>query len=216
MMQTETPPPEETTAETSGEAAEGFLLVSPDLIDVGPQVRTDIDPEGESLHALAETIRRLGVIQPLTVCPSGDRYFLVIGERRLLAARIAGLATVPVRVIPTLQSREPTLEMQLIENLQRAELNPIDTARALLEFYKSRHGDVALDDVVNRCILFERDRERLEEAVVDSLSTIQTITGKSIRSAQRLLAFLKAWLHVHKLPDALRIFNQQLLDALNL
>jgi ubiquinone biosynthesis protein COQ9 len=105
---------------------------------------------------------------------------------------------------------------ELIENLQRADLNPIDMARALLEFYKSRHGDVALADVVNRCILLERDRERLEEAVVDSLSTIQTITGKSIRSAQRLLAFLKAWLHVHKLPDALRIFNQQLLDALNL
>jgi ParB family chromosome partitioning protein len=198
MMQTENPPPEETAGEaTAGEAAEGFLLVSPDLIDVGPQVRTDIDPEGESLHALAETIRRLGVIQPLTVCPSGDRYFLVIGERRLLAARIAGLSTVPVRVIPTLQSRDDALELQLIENLQRADLNPIDTARALLEFYKSRHGDVTVDDVVNQCITHERDPERLDGAIAETVSAIGTITGKSIRSVQKMLAFLK-------LPDELR------------
>jgi hypothetical protein len=106
-------------------------------------------------------------------------------------------------------------------------LNPIDTAQALLEFYQSRHGDVTVHDVVNCCILFERDRERLDGAIAETVSAIGTITGKSIRSVQKMLAFLKLPDEMQEAlkegclgltkgylfsdyPDLLRIFNDLL------
>jgi ParB family chromosome partitioning protein len=75
--------------------------------------------KGESIRSLAETIRERGMIQPLTVVRSGDGYLLITGntgEWRLLAARFLGLATVPVRVLPTIERREDVLSLQLIEN----------------------------------------------------------------------------------------------------
>jgi ParB family chromosome partitioning protein len=67
---------------------------------------------GRSTHALADSIMDKGlVLQPLTAFRSGDGYFLVVGERRLLAARLAGLSSVPVCVIPTIQRREDALSL---------------------------------------------------------------------------------------------------------
>jgi len=134
MMQTENPTPEtpaspEDGAGVAGAGAEGtgadmeFLYVPIAQIATGPQVRRESDPDGESIHALADSITQKGIVQPLTVSRSGDGYFLVVGERRLLAARLAGLSSVPVCVIPTIQRREDALSLQLIENLQREDLN---------------------------------------------------------------------------------------------
>jgi len=80
----------------------------------------------EALNALAENIAELGVIQPLTVRPYGDGYQIVAGERRWRAAKIAGLKEVPVRIMEL--DDEQTMLIALIENLQREDLNPIETA----------------------------------------------------------------------------------------
>jgi ParB family transcriptional regulator, chromosome partitioning protein len=84
--------------------------------------------ENDRLAELAQSIRANGIIQPLVVRKAGDRYQLVAGERRLRAAKLAGLTHVPVVVRDIPDSR--LLEITLIENIQREDLNPIETAVA--------------------------------------------------------------------------------------
>ena len=81
-----------------------------------------------ALEELAQSMRAGGVVQPVVVRPMGDRYELVAGERRLRAARLAGLAQIPsiVRVL----SDEQALELSLVENIQREELSPLEQGRA--------------------------------------------------------------------------------------
>ncbi len=99
-----------------------------ELIRPNPrQPRGDFD--GESLLALSESIKARGVLQPLVVRPlPGGSYELVAGERRLRASKLAGLERVPAIVRPTEESER--LELALIENMAREDLNPIDEARA--------------------------------------------------------------------------------------
>jgi ParB family transcriptional regulator, chromosome partitioning protein len=98
----------------------------------------------EALEELAESIRQQGIIQPLVVRRKGDDYELIAGERRWRAAGLAGLKEVPVIV------REAddlsVLELALIENLQRENLNPLEEAlgyQQLIEQFKLRQEDVA-------------------------------------------------------------------------
>ena len=98
-----------------------------DAIAPGPmQPRTHFD-EG-SLEGLADSIRTHGVVQPLLVRRQGERYELIAGERRWRAARLAGLSKVPI-VIKDVPDRD-LLEIALIENIQRENLNPIEEAQA--------------------------------------------------------------------------------------
>lgn len=82
----------------------------------------------EKLSQLAESIKQHGIVQPLIVKKAGDTYKIVAGERRWRAARLAGLDTVPV-IIRELSSKQ-VMEIALIENLQREDLNPIEEAEA--------------------------------------------------------------------------------------
>jgi ParB family chromosome partitioning protein len=83
------------------------------------------------LQELSQSIKANGVIQPIVVRRSGDRFQIIAGERRWRAAKLAGLTRVPVaiRAVPAGQERS-LLEMALIENIQREDLNPIDEALA--------------------------------------------------------------------------------------
>ena len=105
----------------------GLIQVSVDGVDPNPnQPRRAFDQP--ALEELSASIRQLGVLQPLLVRPAGERFELVAGERRLRAARHAGLTTVPAIVIET--DREGSLERALVENLHREDLNPIEEAAA--------------------------------------------------------------------------------------
>jgi len=84
--------------------------------------------DDEKLTQLAESIKQHGIVQPIIVKKEGNSYKIVAGERRWRAARIAGLTKVPV-IIKDLSDRE-ILEVALIENLQREDLNPIEEAEA--------------------------------------------------------------------------------------
>jgi ParB family transcriptional regulator, chromosome partitioning protein len=98
-----------------------------ELIDRNPyQTRTHFDET--ALNELAESIQVSGVIQPVTVRPIGERFQLVTGERRWLASQRAGKATVPAIVRQV--SNEQAMEITIIENLQREDLNPVEQARA--------------------------------------------------------------------------------------
>lgn len=89
--------------------------------------------DDEALEELAASIREHGIIQPLVVTPINDGYQIVAGERRWRAAGIAGLEKVPA-IIRTL-SEQHKLELALIENLQRRDLNPLETATAYLKLH---------------------------------------------------------------------------------
>ncbi len=104
----------------------GRLSIS--LIDPNPlQPRSVFDPT--KLTELAASIKANGVIQPVIVRRKGDRFELIAGERRLMAAQEAGLNEIPVIVQDYADDR--LLEIALIENIQREDLNPIETAQAL-------------------------------------------------------------------------------------
>ncbi|HEY1204315.1 MAG: ParB/RepB/Spo0J family partition protein [Bryobacteraceae bacterium] len=106
---------------------ETMTRIAVDLIDPNPlQPRTVFQPE--RLQELADSIRANGIIQPLVVRPRDGRYQLVAGERRWRAARLAGIADVPVFVQEVSDDR--LLEITLVENIQREDLNPIEVAHA--------------------------------------------------------------------------------------
>jgi ParB family chromosome partitioning protein len=108
-------------------AADNIHDIPLELIDRNPyQTRTHFDEQ--ALNELAESIKSSGVIQPITVRPSAGRFQLITGERRWLASGRAGKTTVPAIVRQL--SNEQALEITIVENLQREDLNPVEQARA--------------------------------------------------------------------------------------
>jgi len=114
----------------SDQDAGGVRLVPVDAIQPNPQQpRSQFDPS--ALEELAASIREHGILQPLIVTDSGDQpgqYWLIAGERRWRAAQIAQLPEVPVIVREA--SPQQLLEWALVENVQRADLNPLEEAAA--------------------------------------------------------------------------------------
>ena len=97
-----------------------------------------------ALKELADSIKKHGVIMPIIVNRSGDRYMIIAGERRFRASKIAGLDTVPV-IVKNYNERQ-IKEISLIENLQREDLNPIEAAtamRSLMDDYGLTQEDLA-------------------------------------------------------------------------
>lgn len=119
---------EEAEPETKVEStrAGGGSEVEIELIDVNPfQPRTNFDQEG--IEELASSIREMGLIQPVTVREmKNGRYQLISGERRLKAARMAGILKIPAYIRTA--DDQGMLEMALVENIQREDLNAIDIA----------------------------------------------------------------------------------------
>jgi ParB family chromosome partitioning protein len=98
----------------------------------------------EELSSLAESIREVGMLQPVLVRPIGDEYELIAGERRWRAARRVGLQTIPALVRNT--DDTASLEHALVENLHRSDLNPIEEAAAyqqLIEDFRLTHEQIA-------------------------------------------------------------------------
>ncbi len=102
-----------------------ILEIAIDDITTNPhQPRTQFDQE--AIEELAASIKQLGVIQPITVRKNKDKFDLISGERRLRAAKLAGLENIPAFV--RLANDQEMLEMALVENIQREDLDPIEIA----------------------------------------------------------------------------------------
>jgi ParB family chromosome partitioning protein len=125
-------------APEAGEASGGLMEVPVNAVAPNPkQPRTRFDDE--TIAALAASIREVGILQPLVVRKAGDgRYELIAGERRLRAAKAAGMASVPI----VLRESEDAdlLREALIENIHREDLNPIEQAEA----FKALLGELGL------------------------------------------------------------------------
>ncbi|MCL2789573.1 MAG: ParB/RepB/Spo0J family partition protein [Desulfobulbus sp.] len=124
--------------EESLEEEDRFFMCDIDKISANPQQpRSHFD--AEKLQQLADSIREKGVIQPLLVRRGNEnRYVLIAGERRLRAAKLAGRDEVPVVVMDQAGDRE-NLELALIENIQRHDLNPIEEAIAYSRLMEEFH-----------------------------------------------------------------------------
>jgi ParB-like chromosome segregation protein Spo0J len=171
--------------------ADEFRNLSLDLIVVEGQVRTGIDTEDESFQGFIASIAEKGVIEPVIVTPREEKFLLLAGERRFLACRKLGLATIPARILPDVQSGEEILTIQLIENLQRQDIDPIDKANGILAFFQNRHSEMDLDAIMNDLILYDREDQRVPGDIVATVATISKIAGIKARSIQNVLSLLR-------------------------
>lgn len=139
------------------------------------QPRRNFDED--SLQELADSIRLHGIIQPLIVQKKDDYYEIIAGERRWRAARLAGLKEVPV-VVKEYSDRE-IMEISLIENIQRQDLNPIEEAcayRRLIDEYALKQDEVAervsksRTAITNSLRLLKLDK-RVQEMVIGDMLT---------------------------------------------
>jgi ParB family chromosome partitioning protein len=125
--QTATPQPREPAKQAANSAVGGDLRIPLNRIQTNPnQPRQRFDEE--TLAELAASIKQYGIIQPVIVDEGPDGYVIIAGERRYRAARLAGLTEIPV--IVRNYTSEKRLEVALIENIHRADLNPIEEAEA--------------------------------------------------------------------------------------
>ncbi len=119
---------EDASSMTAEERADGIKTVSVNDIDPNAaQPRKHFD--SEKLEELAQSVQTYGIVQPIIVQANGSRYTIIAGERRYRAARLAGLKEVPVIVKE--YSQTELMEVSLVENLQREDLNPIEEAQAM-------------------------------------------------------------------------------------
>jgi ParB family chromosome partitioning protein len=139
-------PEEESAKATDG----GALELEISRIDPNPdQPRRVFDPE--QLERLADSVRRHGVLQPVVVRRAGEgRYELIVGERRWRAAQVAGLATLPAVIADV--APQDRLELALIENVQRHDLNPIELALA----FRALSGAGLTQDEIGARVGFDR------------------------------------------------------------
>lgn len=157
---------------------EGLLHVDIDLIDPSPfQPRTRF--REEALGELSRSIRASGIVQPLVVRRVGERYQLIAGERRWRAAQRAAMSRVPA-VVRDVRD-EMALEMTLVENLQREDLNPIEQARAfqrLIDEFHLTQEEVAERTGKDRATIANSIRLlRLEEPILELLEDGRLTAG---------------------------------------
>jgi ParB family chromosome partitioning protein len=194
--------------------APGVTEVEVDSIIPNPrQPRRALDPE--ALQELANSIKEQGLVQPLVVTGIEGGYQLLVGERRWRAAKLAGLEMVPVVI------REATpqqmLELALVENLQREDLNPLETATAyeqLVEEFGMTQQQVANKVGKNRATVTNTLRLlKLPDEVKDALLAEEISEGHAramlrLRSekeqAQVLKAIIKSALSVRQTEELIR------------
>lgn len=191
------PPRSTTTAGSSGQRSKEVLDIPLDKITGNPrQPRSKIGRR--ELEDLVNSIKEHGIIQPLLVSPSRHGYELIAGERRFQAAKLLGLKTVPVIVRPSEEVEK--LELALIENIQRENLNAIDRARAfhkLINDFGFSQDDIAKkigqsrSQVANTIRLLNLPEE-IKQAIIDGRITEGHAKALlSLATPEEQLAYLK-------------------------
>jgi ParB family chromosome partitioning protein len=152
----------------------------------------------DELANLSASVRTHGILQPLVVRQVGDQYQLVAGERRLRAAQEAGLKAVPVRVVDF--NDQQVLEAALVENIQRADLNPIEKAQGFKD-YLERFGmgheqlaqrlGLARPTITNLVNLLELAPEVQDGVRVNQISEGHAKLLKGVKDPERQVAIFR-------------------------
>ncbi len=167
-----------------------------DRIIVRQQIRSAIDVNSESNKALQASISLYGVQQPIRVMKNEEdpnTYILICGERRLLAARAAGLATIPAIVMDPIGQKVEIKAFQLTENMQREELNPLDLAETIQDYLHLTHADLnqELRGALGVLETVDTAPDHLSSQVILTVRKLSQITGNSIQKLYRALSILK-------------------------
>ncbi|HPO11586.1 MAG TPA: ParB/RepB/Spo0J family partition protein [bacterium] len=155
--------------------------------------------DSESLKSLADSIKQYGVLQPLVVTKVEGGYELIAGERRLRASRIAGLTEVPAIIQENDYDDQRKLELALIENIQREDLNDIDQAEAykeLMESFGLSQEDIAQKIGISRSAVANKIRllKLPEEIIADIRSgVIDSGHAKLLLSLENTELQLNMW-----------------------
>lgn len=184
---------------------QGVTEVAVALIDVNPHQPRTVFKE-EELAELSASIKKHGVLQPLVVTPLGDHYELIAGERRLRASKLAGLVKVPVIIREADEHQK--LEIALIENVQRSNLNPVDEAvsyRKLVEEFNYTQEQVA--DSVGKSRASVANKIRLLALPVD--------IKKALKDGQITEGHAKALLSIEDPKKQAEVFQSILSNGLN-
>ena len=172
----------------------GKLWINPELLRPNPyQPRQEFDPE--QLKELSDSIKENGVIQPVTIEDAKDgTFYIIAGERRTRASRLAGLEKIPVQL--SAFSDQKKLEVALIENILRTDLNPVEEARAyyrLMELGGLKQEEVAQKVGKNRATVANAIRLlKLPEDIQNSLVGGQITAGHA-----RALLMVKDKMNMH-------------------
>lgn len=174
---------------TAAHAGSGANDGKPLMLDIGKIKQDKTQPRQnfneDKLQELADSIIELGMIEPLVVAQDGENYIIITGERRWRAAKIAGLKEVPV-IVRSFSSPKEKLAIQIVENLQREDLNPIEVAKGyqrLKEEFDATDDEVAKTvgksraSVTNFIRLLKLD-ERVQQMVIDeklSMGHVRTL-----------------------------------------
>ncbi|MGP1434131.1 MAG: ParB/RepB/Spo0J family partition protein [Catonella sp.] len=189
-------PENKTKAEVKNAADNSFVEIP--VADIDPnlgQPRKSFDEDG--LLELSESIKIHGVIQPLILTKRGKRYEIIAGERRWRASKLAGIKKVPA-IIREYTDKE-IMEVSLIENIQRQDLNPIEEAEAfkkLIDEYKMKQDDLAervsksRSAITNALRLLKLD-EKVKMMLAEGMITTghaRALLGLEDKSKQQMLA----------------------------
>jgi ParB family chromosome partitioning protein len=168
-----------------------------DLIEQNPyQPRKHFDQD--EISALSASVKTHGILQPLVVRHVGDRFQLIAGERRLRAAKEAGLKAVPIRVVDF--NDQQAFEAALVENIQRADLNPIEKAfgfKDYLDRFKLNHDQLAQrlglarSTITNLLNLLELAPEVQEGVRLNQISEAHAKVLKGVKNKERQVAVFK-------------------------
>jgi ParB family chromosome partitioning protein len=152
----------------------------------------------DELASLSASVRTHGILQPVVVRLVGDQYQLIAGERRLRAAQAVGLATIPVRVVDF--NDQQVLEAALVENIQRADLNPIEKAQGFKD-YLDRFGmnheqlagrlGLARSTITNLVHLLDLAPEVQEGVRLNQISEAHAKLLKGVKGRDRQVAVFK-------------------------
>jgi len=185
-------------SEEQGTTSPGALSqITVEAIDQNPfQPRKTFDQD--EITSLSETIKAHGILQPLVVRQVGDRFQLIAGERRLRAAKAAGLKAMPVTVVDF--NDQQVLEAALVENIHRSDLNPIEKAQGFKEHlvrFQMTHDQLASrlglarSTVTNLVALLDLQPEVQDAVRVGQLSTGHAKLLKGVEDRDRQIALCK-------------------------
>jgi len=184
------------------------VIASVELERIRPnpfQPRTDFD--SESLEELSKSILEKGLIQPITVRRLGEDYQLVSGERRMRAAQRAGLPSIPAFIIDV-QSDSEMLELALVENIQREELNPIEIAHA----YRRLIDECRLtQDEVGQKV--GKDRSTVTNFL--RLLKLPEKVREGLRQGRLTMGHARALLGLDNERDQLRLYDEIVMGGVN-
>jgi len=225
-----------TEALESVEESAEVVEIELSIVDPNPyQPRKEFDEE--RLRELSDSIVRHGMIQPVVVVRSGERYILVAGERRLRAHRMAGLEKIRAIVADLDMDEIAMRELALVENIQREDLNPVDLARAyreLIEVHDITHEELSRivhksrSQITNTLRLLSLDHYTLEKLREEKISQghakiliplpeeerrvmVDTIVGRklSVRDAEKMVKLKKSGEKVKKVKPSFSLESEE-------